>query len=203
MRSLFPRLLEELKAKAGQSGQGGSSEQGGQRGQGDDTSAAPGPADRGSWLEALQLPEQPLRIVVDTERYRMAVLSGDVIVRSYAVGLGGDKTPTGSFSISEKVKNPNGRDNGEFGSRGMTLSHTLYAIHGTDDPSSIGKDRSLGCVRMGKADIEELYDLVPLGTSVKIQPGGLDGVPAPEGERFELTPRHNETNPDKVYRWLD
>jgi len=203
MRSLFPRLLEELKAKAGQSGQGGKAEQGDQSGQGGDASASPGPAERGSWLEALQLPEQPLRIVVDTERYRMAVLSGDVIVRSYAVGLGGDKTPTGSFSISEKVKNPNGRDNGEFGSRGMTLSNTLYAIHGTDDPSSIGKDRSLGCVRMGRADIEELYDLVPLGTSVTIQPGGLDGVPTPEGERFELTPRHNETNPDKVYRWLD
>ncbi|MFS0722898.1 L,D-transpeptidase [Paenibacillus sp. 1P07SE] len=186
MRDQFPRLLEEMKGRAaGAAGPGGS------------------PDGMGRWLEALQLPETPLRIVVDTQQYRLAVLSGDVLVRSYPVGLGGDKTPEGSFTITEKVKNPNGRNNGEFGSRGMTLSGTLYAIHGTDEPASIGKDQSLGCVRMGKADVEELYDLVPLGTSVTIQRGGLPDLVTPGKDRFQLTPRQDETNPGKVYRWLD
>ena len=186
MRGMFDVLLQELQTAAAP---------------GNSASSQSGPV-QGRWLQALQLPEQPLRIVVDTEQYRLAVISGDVIVRSYAVGLGGDKTPVGSFAITEKVKNPNGRDNGEFGSRGMTLSNTLYAIHGTDEPNSIGKDLSLGCVRMGKADVEELYDLVPIGTTVTIQRGGLPDGPVQGGERFELTPRQDETNPGKVYRWL-
>ncbi|GJM84202.1 hypothetical protein HMSSN139_66980 [Paenibacillus sp. HMSSN-139] len=67
--------------------------------------------------------------------------------------------------------NPNGKDDGEFGSRGMQLSDTNYAIHGTNEPDSIGKDESLGCIRMGKKDVEELFDLVPKGTKVKIGKG--------------------------------
>ncbi|WP_054024176.1 L,D-transpeptidase [Bacillus sp. FJAT-28004] len=145
---------------------------------------------------------QPLEVVVDKASYRLAVIQGDIIVRSYKVGLGGDATPEGSFYISEKVKNPNGRDDGNFGSRGMTLSNTLYAIHGTDEPGSIGKDESLGCIRMGKADVEELFDMVPLGTVVKIKNGTLPSKVQQPAERFKLEPLQNETNPSKIYRWL-
>ena len=145
---------------------------------------------------------QPLEIVVDKASYRLAVVQGNIIVRSFMVGLGGEKTPEGSFYISEKVKNPNGRDDGNFGSRGMTLSNTLYAIHGTDEQGSIGKDESLGCIRMGKEDVEELFDLVPLGTIVKIKNGTLPSKVQRPAERFKLEPRQNETNPAKVYKWL-
>lgn len=148
------------------------------------------------------LPDAPLEIIVDTANHRLALVSGGVILRNYPVGLGGDKTPAGEFRITEKVKNPNGRDDGDFGSRGMTLSDTLYAIHGTNEPESIGKDESLGCVRMAKADIEELYDMVPIGTKVTITEGVLpDTVSAPE-QRFRLEAKSDETNPGKVYRWL-
>ena len=58
----------------------------------------------------------------------------------------GDKTPEGEFVIKDKVVNPNGRDNGEFGSRGMQLSDSNYAIHGTNEPDSIGKDGVAGVV---------------------------------------------------------
>jgi lipoprotein-anchoring transpeptidase ErfK/SrfK len=145
---------------------------------------------------------QPLEIIVDKASHRLAVVQGDIIVRSYKVGLGGEETPEGSFYISEKVKNPNGRDDGNFGSRGMTLSNTLYAIHGTDEPNSIGKDESLGCVRMSKEDVEELFDMVPLGTVVKIKNGTLPSKVQQPVERFKLEPRQNETNPAKVYKWL-
>ncbi|MFC5700406.1 L,D-transpeptidase [Cohnella faecalis] len=147
--------------------------------------------------------EQPLEIIVDKTRHRLAVVSGDVLIRNYEVGLGGKRTPEGPFVISEKVRNPNGRTDGAFGSRGMTLSDTRYGIHGTDEPDSIGKDESLGCIRMKKADLEELFDLVPLGTKVTISKGGLPvEVRIPE-QRFRLPQEKNETNPNKVYDWLD
>lgn len=146
---------------------------------------------------------KPLEIIIDKATHRLAVVNGDIIVRSYPVGLGGDRTPEGSFYISEKVKNPNGKDNGQFGSRGMTLSNTLYAIHGTDEPESIGLDESLGCIRMSEEDVEELYDLVPLGTVVKVKNGTLPSKASAPTERFQLDPKENETNPNKIYRWLN
>lgn len=145
---------------------------------------------------------KPLEIVVDVSKHQLAVVQGNTVVRSYPVGLGGERTPEGTFRISEKVRNPNGTDDGIFGSRGMTLSDTLYAIHGTDDPESIGKDESLGCIRMGKSDVEELYDMIPLGTKVTIKNGILPSGLTPSAERFRLKPKENETNPAKVYQWL-
>ncbi|BBI32614.1 L,D-transpeptidase [Cohnella abietis] len=147
--------------------------------------------------------EQPLAIMIDTENHRLAVVSGNVLLRNYEVGLGGSKTPERSFVISEKVKNPNGRSDGAFGSRGMTLSDTRYGIHGTDEPKSIGKDESHGCVRMKKEDVEELFDLVPLGTPVTIAKGGLPNELRAPPERFRLTSTQDETNPHKVYDWLN
>ncbi|MFD0674276.1 L,D-transpeptidase [Cohnella sp. GCM10027633] len=149
------------------------------------------------------LAEQPLEIIVDKTSHRLAVVSGDIIIRNYEVGLGGDRTPERTFVISEKVRNPNGTDQGKFGSRGMTLSDTDYGIHGTDKPGSLGKDESLGCVRMEKADVEELFDLVPLGTKVTISKGGLPSELRAPAERFKLSNAKDETNPRKVYDWLD
>ncbi|GGD55198.1 L,D-transpeptidase [Paenibacillus nasutitermitis] len=195
MRMMFTEVLQKLKASEGLSS--GAAAGGSDRtASGKNASTSP--------VEELSLPDKPLSIIIDQERHKLAVVSGDVIVRSYNVGLGGEKTPSGSFTISEKVKNPNGRDDGEFGSRGMTLSATRYAIHGTDEPGSIGKDESHGCVRMGKADVEELFDLVPLGTKVEIGSGQLPASPSkPADERFRLQPMQDETNPDVVYRWLN
>ncbi|QJD81879.1 L,D-transpeptidase [Cohnella herbarum] len=148
------------------------------------------------------LSSEPLEIIVDKSNHRLAVVSGNVMLRNYEVGLGGGKTPEGKFVITEKVKDPNGSSTGAFGSRGMTLSDSRYGIHGTDEPESMGKDESLGCVRMKKEDIEELYDLVPMGTPVTITQGGLpDELRAPP-ERFRLKSTQNETNPHKVYDWL-
>ncbi len=154
----------------------------------------------GAWRE---LTEQPLEIVVDKLHHRLAVVSGNILLRNYAVGLGGSRTPEGQFVISEKVRDPNGEPEGVFGTRGMTLSDTLYGIHGTDKPGSIEKDDSLGCIRMAQEDIEELYDLVPLGTKVTIARGGLPSEVRVPPERFRLPQTQDETNPHKVYEWLD
>ncbi len=145
---------------------------------------------------------EPLEIVVDRHNYRLALVSGRFILRSYPIGLGGDKTPEGVFTITDKVKNPNGRDDGDFGSRGMQLSDTDYAIHGTKEPRSIGEDRSLGCVRMLKADIEELFDMVPSGTKVTIGRGLLPADILRSESPFRMPALRQETNPGKIYRWL-
>jgi lipoprotein-anchoring transpeptidase ErfK/SrfK len=146
---------------------------------------------------------EPLRIIVDKANHRLALVSGSMIVRSYPVGLGGNRTPEGSFEIAEKVRDPNGKSNGDFGSRGMGLSNPLYAIHGTNKPNSIGKDESLGCVRMLQADIEELFDMTPLGTPVTIGKGLLPNEIKRGEPAFRLPLYSSETNPGKVYKWLD
>jgi lipoprotein-anchoring transpeptidase ErfK/SrfK len=146
---------------------------------------------------------KPLEIIVDKKLHQLMVVSGQVVLRSYKVGLGGAKTPEGQFQISDKVINPNGRSDGEFGSRGMQLSDTNYAIHGTNEPSSMGKDLSLGCVRMLKEDVEELFDLVPKGSKVTITSQSLVPLQNVPEERFKISKRQDQTNSNKIYRWLN
>lgn len=147
--------------------------------------------------------KEPLQVIIDKDKHRLAVVSGKIMLRNYAVGLGGAKTPLGDFQISDKVVNPNGTTKGPYGTRGMQLSDTQYAIHGTEDLDSIGADESEGCIRMLREDVEELFDLVPMGTSVKIREGVLpDGLWTPK-ERFKLKHSQGQTNPAKVYHWLD
>ncbi|MBC8036839.1 MAG: L,D-transpeptidase [Rhizobiales bacterium] len=70
---------------------------------------------------------------------------------------------------------PGGPDN-PLGARALYLyadnKDTLYRIHGTNDPSSIGKAKSSGCVRMLNQDIAELFLQVPLKTHVLVKPAG-------------------------------
>lgn len=151
--------------------------------------------------------QSPIQIVINKNTHRLMVLSGNVVLRSYEVGLGGEQTPEGNFVISEKVVNPNGTSNGEFGSRGMQLSDTNYAIHGTNKPDSVGKDESLGCIRMKQMDVEELFSLVPKGTKVTIVkdpmlPQDL-WVPAQAEDRFRPKLVRGQSNPDKTYHWLN
>jgi lipoprotein-anchoring transpeptidase ErfK/SrfK len=146
---------------------------------------------------------EPLEIVVDPNTHQLALVSGRVILRKYPIGLGGQKTPQGSFKITEKVRNPNGHDNGDFGSRGMTLSNTLYAIHGTNKPASIGLDQSQGCIRMKKEDIEELFDMTPMGTKVTIGKVKLPTEATKEKTRFHTPQLREETNPGRIYKWLN
>lgn len=47
---------------------------------------------------------------------------------------------------------------------------TGFGIHGTDEPSSIGRKESRGCFRMGREDVEVLFDLIPEGTPVSVTP---------------------------------
>lgn len=55
-----------------------------------------------------------------------------------------------------------------LGARAIYLGATIYRIHGTNEPSSIGKDASSGCIRMLNDDVTELYKFVKIGTEVTV-----------------------------------
>jgi lipoprotein-anchoring transpeptidase ErfK/SrfK len=55
-----------------------------------------------------------------------------------------------------------------LGARAMYLGSSIYRIHGTNEPSSIGKSASSGCIRMLNADVTELYTLVKIGSDVTV-----------------------------------
>jgi lipoprotein-anchoring transpeptidase ErfK/SrfK len=76
------------------------------------------------------------------------------------------QTPKGNFKIINKAHN----SGGPFGARwlGLSAPYGDYGIHGTNNPSSIGKAVSNGCIRTYNNNIIELYNLVPVGTPVKI-----------------------------------
>ncbi|SET01562.1 L,D-transpeptidase [Paenibacillus sp. NFR01] len=201
MKEQFAPLRAAMAGGAGGGTPGASAGLGASGGQ---PGAAAGGSGAGSGAQAAApFFTQPLRIIVDTQKHRLAVASGSILLRNYEVGLGGTRTPEGDFAISDKVVNPNGHDNGEFGSRGMQLSDSNYAIHGTNEPDSIGKDESLGCIRMNRKDIEELFAMVPMGTKVTISEGVLPDELLVPKERYPSAAPPNQTNPHKVYHWLN
>ena len=120
------------------------------------------------------------RIVVSVPDRKLVLFEGDRVLRIYDVATGKPSTPTpqGTFAIVNRVPNPTwfgpsgavppGKNN-PLGSRWMGLSAKRYGIHGTNVPSSIGKAASHGCVRMRKQDLEELFEMVTVGTTVEIQ----------------------------------
>jgi len=108
------------------------------------------------------------RIIVDLSDRHLYLIDNHMIVKSYPVGIGRmvTQTPTGEYTIINKAPNPGG----PFGVLWMGLSRPHYGIHGTNDPSSIGKLVSHGCIRMFNRDVLELSSLVPIGTRVTIRP---------------------------------
>ncbi len=107
-------------------------------------------------------------ITVNTQAHTLTLYKDGKAFRTYPVAVGKPTTPTpkGSFHIVNKAVNPGG----PFGVRWMGISAPGggYGIHGTNNPGSIGKSISHGCVRMFNQDVTELYNLVPVGTAVNI-----------------------------------
>lgn len=162
---------------------------------------------------------EPLYLQIDKSNNILRVVSGGNVIKSYRVALGKeDKTPEGDFFITKKIVNPN-KDLQEekklYGTRAMELSEGLYAIHGTYTPSTIGKNVTMGCIRLNNPDMESLYSIIPLYTTVKILDGlvypgpgaglgpeaaGQYGEPVMEGIFDTSVGPAEESN--KVYVWM-
>ena len=162
-------------------------------------------------------------IVVDPERRFLHLVMEDGRALRYGIGVGREGFGwNGTATIKRKAKWPRwtppaemvardamarewaggmpGGPRNPLGARALYLYQggrdTLYRIHGTAEPRSIGRAVSSGCIRMLNADVIDLYDRVPIGTRVVVRPsGGLMAslVPdRPTSQRAE--------DPDYVWR---
>jgi lipoprotein-anchoring transpeptidase ErfK/SrfK len=131
-------------------------------------------------------------LIVDTPNtYLYYVVGGGRAIR-YGVRVGRDGfTWTGVQKISRKAEWPDwhpptemierqpylprfmaGGPGNPLGARAMYLGNTVYRIHGTNQPSTIGKFVSSGCIGMLNEDVSDLFDRVKVGTRVVVLPGG-------------------------------
>jgi lipoprotein-anchoring transpeptidase ErfK/SrfK len=131
-------------------------------------------------------------LIVDTPNtFLYYVLGGGRAIR-YGVRVGRDGfTWTGVQKISRKAEWPDwhpptemierqpylprfmaGGPGNPLGARAMYLGSTVYRIHGTNQPSTIGKFVSSGCIGMLNEDVSDLFDRVKVGTRVVVLPGG-------------------------------
>jgi L,D-transpeptidase ErfK/SrfK len=110
----------------------------------------------------------PFTIDISLNARRLILLKDGVQQKQYPIAVGRmlHHTPIGNYIVINKAPNPGG----PFGTMWMSLSKEHYGIHGTNDPSSIGKAVSLGCIRMQNKDVEELASIIPVGTPVLIHP---------------------------------
>lgn len=125
--------------------------------------------------------QQPVqrRLVISVPDRKLAVVENGNVVKVYpvAVGAGVTPSPTGTFKVANRVARPTYYHAGKviapgaqnpLGSRWMGLDRKGYGIHGTNQPRSIGKAASHGCIRMARADVEELFNRVRVGDIVEI-----------------------------------
>ncbi len=122
-------------------------------------------------------PTAERRIVVSIPDRKLALIEDGRVVKVYpiAVGAPANPSPNGEFRVHERITDPTyyapgkvigpGKSN-PLGTRWIGLGHRGYGIHGTNEPRSIGKNASHGCIRMNKKDIEELFELVRAGDLV-------------------------------------
>lgn len=120
----------------------------------------------------------PFHAVVDKSDFSLDIYLGETFVKHFRVGLGLDgSTPTGVWRVANKLKNPTfypprggkviaaddpsnplgERWIGLKGVSGAAVGQLRYGVHGTVEPDSIGKDVSMGCIRMYNEDVESVY----------------------------------------------
>lgn len=157
---------------------------------------------------ATAYPYAPVTLTVDPSAHTMRLTAGSLILAEAPVGVGRDNlTPEGRFSVSERVRDPQGIHPGVYGAAALGMGQ--LAIHGTFDKESIGQNQSQGCIRLTNSDIAAIYPLVPKGTEVEI----ASGAAAVGNYTAALTPElllpvhplfsaPDETAPNRLFHWL-
>jgi len=127
--------------------------------------------------------ESDVSIHINLWEKELVVFENENELLRYPIAIGTDLSPTpvGTYTITEKAKSWGGG----FGSRwlGLDVPWGVYGIHGTNKPHLLGENVSSGCIRMRNEDVEEFYELVSVGTKVRIK-GPITGVG--EGEYKNL-----------------
>jgi lipoprotein-anchoring transpeptidase ErfK/SrfK len=134
--------------------------------------------------------EAPGTIVIDTPNTYLYLVMGNGQAMRYGIGVGRDGfTWAGTQSITKKAEWPDwtpppemiarqpylprqmaGGPGNPLGARAMYLGGTIYRIHGTNAPGTIGTRVSSGCIRLTNEDVADLYSRVNVGTKVIVLP---------------------------------
>ena len=134
--------------------------------------------------------EQPGTIVVDTSERMLYLVMRDNLAMRYGIGVGRDGFRwKGQLKVTRKSEWPDwippaemidrqpylprfmaGGPGNPMGARALYLGGTVYRIHGTNQPHTIGEAVSSGCFRLVNHDVMDLYERVPVGTRVVVQP---------------------------------
>jgi len=137
--------------------------------------------------------EKPGTLVIDTGKRFLYLVEANGQARRYGIGVGKEGFGwKGTQKVSRKAEWPTwtppktmiererkkgrilpaqmkGGVNNPLGARALYLGSTLYRIHGTNQPWTIGKAMSSGCFRMRNEDVSDLYGRVPVGTRVVVR----------------------------------
>jgi lipoprotein-anchoring transpeptidase ErfK/SrfK len=148
--------------------------------------------------------EAPGTVVVDTSQtYLYLVLANGKALR-YGIGVGREGfTWSGTQTISKKAEWPDwtppaemiarqpylprfmaGGPGNPLGARAMYLGNTIYRIHGTNDPTTIGKHVSSGCIRLTNDDVSDLYARVSVGAKIVVLPNATTPAVSVAVQRF-------------------
>ena len=134
--------------------------------------------------------EAPGTIIIDTPNTYLYYVLGNGQAIRYGIGVGRDGfTWSGTQSVTKKAEWPDwtpppemiqrqpylprhmaGGPGNPLGARAMYLGGTVYRIHGTNAPDTIGKHVSSGCIRLTNDDVSDLYSRVNVGTKVVVLP---------------------------------
>lgn len=134
-------------------------------------------------------PDGTISIVIKIQQRVLELYNNGELYKTYKIAVGKSKTPTpiGEWNVVWKDYNWGTG----FGTRwmGLNVPWGMYGIHGTNKPWSIGQFASHGCIRMRNKDVEELFEWIPIGTSVRI-----------EGRKIQVKRilKYQSTGPDVV-----
>lgn len=137
-----------------------------------------------SFTEKSKNNENKYVIMIDVSAKQLSVFDKQLqkVIKIYPIATGRKDTPSplGTWVITDKGR----KEKPYFGTRWMGLNVPWggYGIHGTNNPGSIGSALSNGCFRMHNKHVEELYDYIPVGTTVIIEKGSY----GPFGDGFRV-----------------
>jgi lipoprotein-anchoring transpeptidase ErfK/SrfK len=134
--------------------------------------------------------EAPGTIIVDTPNTFLYLVMGNGKAMRYGIGVGREGfTWSGTHPIVRKAEWPDwyppqemierqpylprmtaGGPGNPLGARAMYIGGTVYRIHGTNNPATIGKNVSSGCIRLTNEDVTDLYERVKVGAKVVVLP---------------------------------
>ena len=141
-------------------------------------------SDRLNLDQKIKVIRGPFNVKIFKSEFVLEIWRGNLLIKRFPIGVGAaDSTPAGRYEVLDKVTNPafnpppsqrgtmqpkaGGAPDNPIGTRWIKFAEHL-GIHGTIEPNSIGRNVSLGCIRMLNEDVEYVYDFLIRGSLIEI-----------------------------------